>query len=73
MKTYLNVLGLLGIVGGVALAVIERNGAWLGAALLPAGLCWGLARIIEIGEAEAKAAEAHRKLEVEYWKLMVTK
>lgn len=69
MKTFVNVVGLLALIGGVILWITERNSAYLGAGLLPGALCLALGRLIQLAEQEAVAAKAHRALEVNFWRL----
>lgn len=72
MKSFVNAIGYLALIGGVILWILEKNSAYLGAGLLPGALCLGLGRLIQLAEQEAVAAKAHRALEVNYWRLAAT-
>lgn len=69
MSIFLNVVGLLSLIGGVALFFSgQADAGTAGAAVLEAALCFGLARIIELQTAAAArrtkaeaAEEKHRE------------
>ncbi len=73
MKTFLNVLGILSLLGAVALFFQRGAGALLaGAAIAEAGLFFGLAKLIELAQAQIDQAKARHDLERDFWKLQAT-
>jgi hypothetical protein len=75
VRAFLNVLGVLTLLGSGFALVQARSGEGFGLAF--AGLVWagfvlGLAKVIELLQAERAAADKHRALEVEFWKLAAT-
>lgn len=70
MKIFLNIIGILALLSGplafFAGGTVEAR-VLGGLALLVAVTGLGLAKVIEVAEDETKAAQAHRKAEVENW------
>lgn len=74
MKIFLNVIGILAMMSGPVALFVGRDpvSQMLGGVVLLVAVCaLGLAKLIELGDAEAKAAKEQRKLERDFWKTAV--
>lgn len=69
MKTFLNVLGLLSLLGAVAALFLPQNGPVLAvAAVAEAALFMALAKVIDLIETHLERTSTHRLMEREVWK-----